>query len=51
MMPFSYPVVLMLLTLGSLVLPTAGGSGPGAQEHRLWDGGLQEGCQTCQKAR
>lgn len=43
----SYPAVLMLLTLGSLVPPTAGSSGPGAQEHWLRDGGLQEGCQTC----
>lgn len=50
-MPFSHPVVLMLVTLGSLVPPTAGSSGPGAPEHRLRDGGLQEGRQTCQKVR
>lgn len=50
-MPFSYPVVLTLLISGFLLLPTAGSSGPGAQEHWLWDGGLQEGCQACQKVR
>lgn len=50
-MPFSYPVVFVLLMLGSGSSSTAGSSGPGAQEHRVWDGGLQEGCQTRQKAR
>lgn len=50
-MLFSYPVVLTLLMLGSLLPPTAGSSGPGTQEHWLWDGGLQEGCQACQKVR